>query len=104
PWSPRLGGPLTDPPAASRTSWSGRTRPLTSVTVTIAFTRAAGSGFASTTTIVLMVPCVHGVTGARPAATRLLSPTVATAAAGMPTPSSLPTVARSVHAPVRRPT
>src|SRR5262249_391696 len=98
-----LDVPLTAPPAASRTSWSWRTRPLTSVTVTIAFTRAAGSGLASTTTIVLMVPCVHGVTGARPAATRLLRPTVATAKVGMPAPSSLPIVACSVPPPVRRP-
>src|SRR5262252_8566343 len=60
----------------------------------MAFTSAAGSGLASTTTMVLMVPCVHSVTGARPAATRLLNPTVATAMVRMPAPCSSPTVAR----------
>src|SRR2546428_182654 len=66
--------PLTKPPAASRTPASSSRSALTSVTVMIAFTSAAGSGAASTTTMAVIVPCVQRLTEARPAGRRSASP------------------------------
>src|SRR6266851_5263420 len=68
------------PPAASRPA-SRSASPFTSVAVITAFTSAAGSGFASTTTMVLIVDAADVATGELPAATGLLSPTVTTASA-----------------------
>src|SRR5215470_18098425 len=96
--------PLTIPPPVPRTPARSSASTLTSVAVITAFTRAAGSGSASTTMIALMVDGAHTATGSTPAATGLPRPTVITARARMPWACASPTAACSVHAEVRRPT
>src|SRR5262245_8475926 len=96
--------PLTIPPPGPRTPARSSASTLTSVAVITAFTRAAGSGSASTTMIALMVDGAHTATGSTPAATGLPRPTVITARARMPWACASPTAACSVPAEVRRPT
>src|SRR4029077_1188818 len=90
---------------SSTTSPAARSaRPLTSVAVITALTRAAGSGSASTTTTVLIVEGVQVAIGEWPAEARLLRPTVVIASARRSSVASWAIAARSVKAPVSSPT
>jgi len=75
--------PLAGRPSAHCRPASPRTRDFTSVTVSARFTSAAGSGLASSTTIVLIVPTGAAAAALQPAAIRLPSPTVTTTSASM---------------------
>src|SRR5207237_7856838 len=68
------------------------------------FTSAEGSGSASTTAIVLIVAGSHAARALSPAALRFESPTVATTRARTSAAAAVAISARSVGAPVSRPT
>ena len=95
--------PLASVPSPHRTPAAARSAVFTSVIVMTAFTSAAGSGAASTTTIALIVDGIQTAAGATPAAMRLLSPTVTTARAPRPCSATSARSAVSVWAEVRSP-